>query len=407
VGADYETMVLAFLATALAASGGIGGGGLLVPLFVLVEDFEADLASPLSSATITGGAIVGYLMFAWRWHALFPGPPEVQRPLIDYETVLIILPALLTGTMMGTLLDKILPIWLIITLLFLLLGLSTVRTFQKALQALEREWGDKEKDEKEGHALEGQFDKGEITDETDEEEALGIHPDDIVGTRFPKKTLAMIVAFWFLVFFVALLKGGHSTPSILPFVECNNAGYWGIQVACWMLMFFVFIYVRYEVLSSNSKVAIDGDVIWNKNTSITIPLICLPCGLCAGLLGVGGGMVVAPLLVELQARNELIMATSTFTVLITASSSAAQFVLMGKLPVYYAVFFAVIGGMGTLFGQIAVERLIKKLKSTSIVVFGITAVIFTSTCAIGYTGIRTLVRISEIGGNIGLRNLCD
>jgi len=118
-------------------------------------------------------------------------------------------------------------------------------------------------------------------------------------------------------------------------------------------------------------------------------------------------MVVAPLLVELQARNELIMATSTFTVLITASSSAAQFVLMGKLPVYYAVFFAVIGGMGTLFGQIAVERLIKKLKSTSIVVFGITAVIFMSTCAIGYTGIRTLVRISEIGGNIGLRNLCD
>lgn len=397
VGADFEAMGLAFVATALAASGGIGGGGLLVPLFVLVEDFEADLASPLSSATLTGGAIVGYLMLCGRWHPHFP---SVERPLIDYDTVLMLLPSLLTGTMMGTILDKILPIWLIITLLFLLLGVSTVRTFQTAMSKLEQEWGDAEV------PLQGKHDKdADLDDDNGKEEGdVQLH---IEGTRFPKQTLAMIICFWFFVFFIALLKGGSGTPSILPFVSCNNTGYWAIQLFCWVCMFIVFIFIRKQVLKSDIKTFVDGDVDWNYRNSITIPLICLPCGLCAGLLGVGGGMVVAPLLVELGAQNEIIRATSTFTVLITASSSATQFVLMGKLPPFYALFFAMVGGLGTCLGQWAVERVIKRFRSTSVIVFGIAGVIFMSTCAIGYTGIRALVRIAEIGGNIGLRNLCD
>lgn len=399
VGADFEAMGLAFVATALAASGGIGGGGLLVPLFVLVEDFEADLASPLSSATLTGGAVVGYLMLCGRWHPFFP---SVERPLIDYETVLMLLPSLLTGTMMGTILDKILPIWLIITLLFLLLGVSTIRTFQTAMTKLEQEWGDAEVPLQSEHEKEVDFvddDKGL----KDEEDTV---PLQIEGTRFPKKTLAMIVCFWFFVFLIALFKGGQGTPSVLPFVSCNNTGYWAIQLFCWSCMFIVFIFIRHQVLKSEIPF-VDGDVDWNPRNSITIPLICLPCGLCAGLLGVGGGMVVAPLLVELGAQNEIIRATSTFTVLITASSSAMQFVLMGKLPPFYALFFAMVGGIGTCVGQWAVERVIKRFNSTSIIVFGIAGVIFMSTCAIGYTGIRALIRIAEIGGNIGLRNLCD
>jgi len=79
---------------------------------------------------------------------------------------------------------------------------------------------------------------------------------------------------------------------------------------------------------------------------------------------------------------------------------------MGKLPIYYALFFAMIGGIGTGVGQIAVERIIKRLNSTSIIVFGISAVVFISTIAMGFTGIRAIARMAEVGGNMGLRNLC-
>merc|ERR1712182_164473 len=198
-------------------------------------------------------------------------------------------------------------------------------------------------------------------------------------------------------------------PSILPFVTCNNTGYWVLQLFCWVAMGIVFVVVRHQILDAQmgGDGGLDGDIVWTPRNSITLPLICLPCGIFAGLLGVGGGMVVGPLLLEMGARHSMITATSTFTILVTASSSAAQFVLMGKLPIMYALFFAVIGGVGTGVGQIAVERLIKRLNSTSIIVFGISAVICTSTIAMGFTGIRAIARIAEVGGNMGLRNLCD
>jgi uncharacterized membrane protein YfcA len=398
VSADIEAMILAFFATALAASGGIGGGGLLVPLFVLVEDFEADLASPLSSATITGGAIVGYMMYGPRWHPLFPA---VQRPLIDYETVLIILPSLLTGTMIGTIFDKILPLWFIMTMLFLLLGFSSVRTCQKGIQTLEQETQEPQDGDKEKLAA-------NIDGSTSLEAALMEDDEYIEGTRFPVRTLCLIGLFWFLVFVVALLKGGgYMTPSILPFVQCNNGAYWMMQIVCWFAMFCFYVYVREQVLHHGSSGGLDGDIVWTPMNSITLPMLCLPCGIFAGLLGVGGGMVVGPLLLELGARHSTVSATSTFTILVTASSSAAQFVLMGKLPINYAWVFAIIGGLGTFVGQIVVERIIKQFNSTSIIVFGISAVITASTIAMGYTGLRSIARIMEVGGNMGLRNLCD
>jgi uncharacterized membrane protein YfcA len=52
---DVAAMVLSFFSTALAAGGGIGGGGLLVPIFILVMNFPSSQATALSLATISGG----------------------------------------------------------------------------------------------------------------------------------------------------------------------------------------------------------------------------------------------------------------------------------------------------------------------------------------------------------------
>ena len=102
--ADAEGIIFTFLACTLAALAGIGGGGLLVPLYVLIENFEADMASPLSSAAIMGGSVVGFAVYCTRWHEQFPA---IQRPLIDYETTALLLPALLAGTIIGTVFDKV------------------------------------------------------------------------------------------------------------------------------------------------------------------------------------------------------------------------------------------------------------------------------------------------------------
>ena len=104
-GADWAAMILSFFSTALAAGGGIGGGGLLVPIFILVSNFPSSQATALSLATISGafaccghslshkllltrrarypvpagGSLANLFTYAQRYHP----NEELKRPLIE------------------------------------------------------------------------------------------------------------------------------------------------------------------------------------------------------------------------------------------------------------------------------------------------------------------------------------
>ena len=67
-----------------------------------------------------------------------------------------------------------------------------------------------------------------------------------------------------------------------------------------------------------------GDLVWTPRTAALYPLGALAAGVGAGLLGLGGGMVVGPLLLALDNLPAQVTATSAWVVLITASSGLAQ-----------------------------------------------------------------------------------
>lgn len=62
----------AFIACALAAGGGLGGGGLLVPLYMIVLGQDPHDAIPLSKATIFGNAIASFIVNIQKKHPLVP-----------------------------------------------------------------------------------------------------------------------------------------------------------------------------------------------------------------------------------------------------------------------------------------------------------------------------------------------
>jgi hypothetical protein len=65
---DVLTTLLAFLATALGSGCGVGGGGILVPAFILVIGLSPKHAIPLSKASIFGNAAATYLFTFRRKH---------------------------------------------------------------------------------------------------------------------------------------------------------------------------------------------------------------------------------------------------------------------------------------------------------------------------------------------------
>ena len=126
--------VLLFIGSALAAGGGLGGGGIFVPLLILVCLLSPKEAVPISQAMIFGGSIVNiYINYNSRH------PVVKSRPLIDYDAVLILEPLMLLGTTVGVMLNAISPTWLIVVILVIIIGYGAVRTTTKGIRTFNAE----------------------------------------------------------------------------------------------------------------------------------------------------------------------------------------------------------------------------------------------------------------------------
>ncbi|RHZ23698.1 hypothetical protein DYB37_008264 [Aphanomyces astaci] len=125
---DAVASLLAFLCTALGSAAGTGGGGLLVPMYILAFGLGPKHAVPMSKTTIFGGAIATLMVNVMKKH---PCTNRSRRPLIDYTLSAMMEPPTLIGTIFGVMGNATFPSWLILGLLLALLSFMAVRTLQK------------------------------------------------------------------------------------------------------------------------------------------------------------------------------------------------------------------------------------------------------------------------------------
>lgn len=93
-----------FVAGTIAAAGGIGGGGIIVPILLVVGRYSFQEASILSICCVLGNYTSQVLINWSRHHPLIK-----QRPLIYWDAILILLPPILGGSNIGVILNKVLP----------------------------------------------------------------------------------------------------------------------------------------------------------------------------------------------------------------------------------------------------------------------------------------------------------
>ncbi len=91
------------IGSCISNAGGIGGGGLLIPILLIVMNFEADEAIPVSKLMIFAGALTSFLLGFQVHH------PFRKGVSIDYNLPMILIPLLLFGTMTGVTLYKVFP----------------------------------------------------------------------------------------------------------------------------------------------------------------------------------------------------------------------------------------------------------------------------------------------------------
>ena len=126
-------LMLAAMGATLAAGGGIGGGGIFVPVYIIVMQLHPRLAIPLSSVTVMGGALASTSVNIRRRH------PIADRPLIDWDIMLVMQPLILIGALIGTLLHRVLSEQILVVMLVVFLTITARAMLTKARKMYDAE----------------------------------------------------------------------------------------------------------------------------------------------------------------------------------------------------------------------------------------------------------------------------
>lgn len=124
---------IASLALSLGASGGTGGGGIVVPIYILILGLPIQVAIPIGAVTVLGGALASTSL---NWGSRHP---LADRPLVDWDLILVCEPLTLSGALLGTLFHRVLSEKLLVVLLVLLLSITAHTTLSKAMRMYQAE----------------------------------------------------------------------------------------------------------------------------------------------------------------------------------------------------------------------------------------------------------------------------
>jgi uncharacterized membrane protein YfcA len=155
---DLVAMVVWFFIAGVAIACGVGGGGIYVPLGVLLLQFSPKQASGLSQCSIFGATLGGLLLNVQGKHPnehMTDAPGELDekgrplqvplsalakstytgtlytRPVIHYDMVLFLAPIEISGALLGVIIQTLLPNWLYLSLAVVVLSFTSYKTYCK------------------------------------------------------------------------------------------------------------------------------------------------------------------------------------------------------------------------------------------------------------------------------------
>ncbi|EXC01143.1 hypothetical protein L484_025516 [Morus notabilis] len=105
----------------------------------------------------------------------------------------------------------------------------------------------------------------------------------------------------------------------------------------------------------------------------------------SGLLGVGGGVILGPLFLDLGIPPEVSSATTILIMTFSSSTSVRRGILPSKT--ISTLYFAALSTISAILGQTMVGKLIHRSGRTSVIIFIMASMMVTSAIALGGVGI--------------------
>lgn len=492
---DIVGMLVWFCAAGVATACGVGGGGIYVPLGIILIGFAPKPASGLSQCSIFGASLGGLLLNLKNMHPFTAtieksgevadgdgspqgeivsadvptndkGEPDTAttkyftRPLIDYDMALFLAPMEMAGAVLGVVIQSLLPNWLYLFTAAVILGFTAKKTFAKwsttrakeikresviresmlASRALENATAaaattpaattdgenpkqssitttakDSSSKSDGGEEIEVNADiPGVVANEDDEsasdpnegEEEIVMDAEKMArrlhflerdSRQYPKEKLIVFAILWLGLTLLTFLKGGKGVKSLVG-IDCKSPVY-GVLIGVQFLWTFGFamFYAVKLMRETEEKKSVgypyhEQDVLWDFEKARFYAFVTFIAGIVAGLIGIGGGMVLGPLMLVMGIYPRVSTATTATMIVLTSSSVAILYITSGLVPWQYAITFFFTCFIGALVGKTKIDAYVKKTGRQSVLIFLLATIIALATC--GAFGIA-LFRLSK------------
>lgn len=420
-------MMVCFAVAVVAGAGGIGGGVLFVPILQILGEFSAKDAVPISNAMIIGVALGNYFSNLRKKH------PEANRPLVDYNLCLAITPAMLLGSVIGVIFNQMFPEWLVVTLLFLMLGYMSIKTTRKGIAMWKQEKAVASRTERgpstndpdatvapvsytqvdELGAEDDEEGKVELISQSPERDNESPTSDAIVqqDSKIPIQKLLVLVLCLLILTVLSIFRGARSGASMIGVEACGGV-YWVLWILTFVLLGLIEVFIaRYLLKDYHRRVEcgfhfLKSDIRWTKRNAIFLPSFCSIAGIGAGLIGIGGGTIIGPILLALNVLPSVSSSSAALLMVFANGSTVIQYVALGRFPVGYGSVFFALGLVASILGTNVIGYFVKKKNKQSYVVLAVVGILIAATTMAVYSAITTIIHDINSGAQMGFAPPC-
>ncbi|KAL2346902.1 hypothetical protein Fmac_000902 [Flemingia macrophylla] len=386
-----------FCGAAFGSVGGVGGGGIFVPMLSLIVGFDAKSSTAISKCMIMGAAV------STVYYNLKLRHPTLNMPIIDYDLALLIQPMLMLGISIGVAFNVVFPDWIVTILLIVLFIGTSTKAFFKGVETWKKETIMKKeiarRQEINGSGAEVEYKPLPSGPNNATEKDTKKTEVSILENVYWKE-LGLLVFVWVSFLVLQIVKETYTST-------CSTL-YWVLNLLQVPVSVGVTAYEAAALFSGRRVITSTGD--GGKDfTVIQLVVYCVfgvLAGLVGGLLGLGGGFVMGPLFLELGVPPQVSSATATFAMTFSSSMSVIEYYLLKRFPVPYAVYFTLVATIAAFVGQHIVRKLIILFGRASLIIFILAFTIFVSAISLGGVGIVNMVHKIQNHEYMGFENLC-
>ncbi|XP_038898073.1 sulfite exporter TauE/SafE family protein 3-like isoform X1 [Benincasa hispida] len=382
--------IVGFTGAAFGSIGGVGGGGLFLPMLNLILGFDAKSSTAMSKCMIMGAAV------STVYYNLKLRHPFFDVPMIDYDLVLIVQPMLLLGISIGVIFNVIFADWMVTILLIVLFLLISTKAFMRGVKTWDKETLLKR--ETDSQSQDGEREYRTIPDGSQQETEKARSKISIVKNVYWKE-LGLLLFVW--VAFLVLQIFKERT------VSCSWE-YWTLNFLQIPISVGVYLYEATSLYKGRKVIASLGGRETEFRVGQLAMYACLgmSAGVVGGLLGVGGGSIMGPLFLELGVPPQVATASATFAMMFSSSMSVVEYYLLNQFPVPYAVYLAAVAMIAAYCGQHIVRKVIALLGRASIIIFVLAFTVFISSLTLGGVGISKSIQRLQRNEYMGFEDLC-